>query len=177
MKHYPNVILRNIMVFSAMVYSKRAYHGRSQTSEHEESIFEVWGACPLRKFEIYRLRNALVSIFRGIFLQKSQSWVSVEFHFFIANGNKKGKYQDEATASSCLMLATALPIAPLHLTPPTICLFFPRKSANAGEAADSYKNSNVNAFNLQAAWSDVRQQLHSLDTFTSFISTLTDERN
>ena len=35
-------------------------------------------------FEIQRLRNALISIFHGIFLQKSQSWESVEGHFFIA---------------------------------------------------------------------------------------------
>ena len=42
--------------------------------------------------EIKRLKNALLSIFHGIFLQKSMS----------------GQNQDEAIASSCLVLATAL---------------------------------------------------------------------
>ena len=45
------------------------------------------GACPpppLENLEIYRLINALVSISHGIFLQKSQFWVSVEVHFLIA---------------------------------------------------------------------------------------------
>ena len=38
MKHYPNVILRNIMVFSAMVYldSKRAYRPTSPHSPNQQ---------------------------------------------------------------------------------------------------------------------------------------------
>ena len=45
----------------------------------------VWGhAPPPDNFQIQRLRNAVVSIFVGIFLQKSQSWASVKVHFFIA---------------------------------------------------------------------------------------------
>ena len=58
------------------------YQGRSQTSEQDEASFERQrrepltgglGACRPRKFEILRFRNALLRIFRGIFLQKSQS--------------------------------------------------------------------------------------------------------
>ena len=36
MKHYPNVILRNIMVFFAMVYSKRAYRPTSPHSPNQQ---------------------------------------------------------------------------------------------------------------------------------------------
>ena len=89
----------------------KTIQGRSQTSEQDEAIFESGRREPLggENFEIQRLGNALVSIFCGTFPQKSQSWVSVEVHFLIANGNKKkGQNQVEATASSCLMLATAL---------------------------------------------------------------------
>ena len=42
------------------------------------------GMPPAENFETKRLRNALVNIFPGIFLQKSQSRASVEVHFFIA---------------------------------------------------------------------------------------------
>ena len=58
------------------------YQGRSQTSEQDEASFERQrrepltgglGTCRPRKFEILRFRNALLRIFRGIFLQKSQS--------------------------------------------------------------------------------------------------------
>ena len=82
----------------------KTIQGRSQTSEQDEAIFERGRREPLggENFEIQRLGNALVSIFCGTFPQKSQSWVSVEVHFLIANGNKKKK------AKSCLMLATAL---------------------------------------------------------------------
>ena len=38
---------------------------------------------PPENLEIYRLINALVSISRGIFLQTSQFWASVEVHFSI----------------------------------------------------------------------------------------------
>ena len=70
-----------------------------QTSEQDEASFERQRREPLagsgcmpppplppteNQFEIQRLRNVLVSIFRGIFLQKSQSWACVEVHFFIA---------------------------------------------------------------------------------------------
>ena len=68
--------------------------GRSQTSEQDEASFKRrrWeplgggsgGMRPPENFEIERLKNALVSIFRRIFLQKSESWASVEVHFFIA---------------------------------------------------------------------------------------------
>ena len=36
MKHYPNFILRNIMVFSAMVYFKHAYRPTSPHSPNQQ---------------------------------------------------------------------------------------------------------------------------------------------
>ena len=36
MKHYPNVILRNIMLFSTMVYSKPAYRPTSPHSSNQQ---------------------------------------------------------------------------------------------------------------------------------------------
>ena len=68
------------------------FQGHSQTSEQDKASFERQrrellgglGACPPENFEIEGLRNAFVSILRGIFLQKSQSWASAEVHFFIA---------------------------------------------------------------------------------------------
>ena len=70
--------------------------GRSQTSEQDEARFERRRREPLggsegmpppppppENLEIYRLINALVSISRGIFLQTSQFWASVEVHFSI----------------------------------------------------------------------------------------------
>ena len=43
--------------------------GRSQTSEQDEASFERRRHAP-ENFEIYKLRNVLLSIYRGIFLQK-----------------------------------------------------------------------------------------------------------
>ena len=39
---------------------------------------QVWGHAPPEHFEIWRFRNALLSIFRGIFPQKSQSWAKIK---------------------------------------------------------------------------------------------------
>ena len=43
----------------------------------------VWGHAPPENFEIQRFRTALLSVFRGIFLQKSQSLSRLEFQFFL----------------------------------------------------------------------------------------------
>ena len=72
--------------------------GRSQVSKQDEASLERRRREPLggsggmppppppppENLEIYRLINALVSISRGIFLQTSQFWASVEVHFSIA---------------------------------------------------------------------------------------------
>ena len=60
--------------------------GLCQTSEQDDASFKHWickplweSGIPLQKinFQSWRLRNALLSIFHGIFLQKSQSWAKI----------------------------------------------------------------------------------------------------
>ena len=44
----------------------------------------IWGNAPQKILRSRGAENALVSIFRGIFRQKSQSWASIEVRFSIA---------------------------------------------------------------------------------------------
>ena len=75
-----------VKVESREIINKLDY-GCSQTSEQDEASFErrrrepPGGSegMPLQKIlKSKRLRNALLSISRGIFLQKSQSWAKIK---------------------------------------------------------------------------------------------------
>ena len=79
-----------VLTMTKCFYQETFNQGRSQSSEQDEASFERQrrepperglGACPPpphlppENFEIWRFRNALLTIFRGIFfLQKSQTW-------------------------------------------------------------------------------------------------------
>ena len=57
--------------------------GRGRIKPIPRRNFLAWGlggggGSVLQYFEIKRLRNALLSISRGIFLQKSQSWAKIK---------------------------------------------------------------------------------------------------
>ena len=67
-------------------YESSICQGRSQTSEQDEGSFERPRREPLEGSGVYLPRhNALLSIFRsGISSSESQSWASVEVHFFVS---------------------------------------------------------------------------------------------